>query len=322
MQSRPTQDGPGTIVFALSSTGEDVYAAMARLAVNAVRLSNPDLRIVLLCDHVTAGSAAFANGPLPREVDEVVVDQTPESTSLLRSRHLKTRMRQLVNGPFLFLDIDVLVRGDLSEVFKLDCDVAAAVNHSTDDPSRQMWEKHQQVFDMMRWARDEQHYLNSGVVFFNDTPAALKAGASWTTAWYESMRRTGKHYDQPAFNAALTSSGAHVAVLPHTYNAQIASEPSSARDARVWHYYSSGGTDEVFQFHVEAQRLMRTGSFDRRRLERTVAAKHPWARTNITDDIVAQNAIRNGGLSAWHRQWFLRSRISAVKTWWRNRIRR
>ena len=39
---------------------------------------------------------------------------------------MKTRLREIIEGPFLFLDSDTLIRGDLSPIFFLDTDIAGA----------------------------------------------------------------------------------------------------------------------------------------------------------------------------------------------------
>jgi predicted homoserine dehydrogenase-like protein len=67
------------------------------------------------CADAASGRAlAKSSERLLAEVDKVVVSETPAGSPEYRNRHAKTRLRQLIEGPFLFLDSDTLVRGDVT----------------------------------------------------------------------------------------------------------------------------------------------------------------------------------------------------------------
>jgi hypothetical protein len=274
---------------------------------------------VLLCDTVTAGTPAFAASPLVTEVDAFISCPTPEGGPTFRSRYVKTSMHRWVKGPFLFLDLDILVRGDLSPVFALDCNVAAATNHSTDLPAQSIWHVEEELFATMGWQRDRRHYLNSGVVYFSGSPGAHAVGEAWHAAWSASIARSGKHYDQPAFNAALFQAGARVQVLPHAFNAQVANAPAAARNAVIWHFFASVDTADLFEYNTLVQQVQQRGELDLAGVQRMLKAPHPWRRRSWPDDVVAASLMREGKLRKWHRSWFKGARTRALREWWSDR---
>src|SRR5262245_47399853 len=138
-----------TVVYALTSNGRDVYSLMTRVSVQSVRLTNPNTKIIVVCDSVSAENMERARDLLRSEVDDWIVCRTPVGDSAYRNRFVKTSLRNLIEGCFLFLDSDTLVRDDLSEVFSLSCDVAGCPNHSKDKFEDQIWAGDQQIFSQM-----------------------------------------------------------------------------------------------------------------------------------------------------------------------------
>jgi hypothetical protein len=321
------------VLFVLSCTGPSAYLHMARLAVASLRISDPARPIILLCDRETAQDLAFIATDLRDQVDRMVVLDTPAGDAAYRSRFVKTSMRAAVADDFLFLDLDVLVRGSLEGVLDLDADIAAAVNFARPVLARQIDPMNEEILATMGWRRSEQHYLNTGAILFRDTPAAHAACADWHRKWADCHTRTGRHYDQPAFNAMLAELEIRTAILPNRYNAQLRPSPGTVPDALVWHYYMSSRLDRTTAFGLEVERLMRGGSFSLRRVKALVQAPHPWRRTHPLDDLVSRRVIASGGyMKDLEELWFggqrwqaameyrRRHGTSELRTWLRDRL--
>lgn len=271
------------VVFALTSNGNDSYAAMTRLAVCSVRLSNPDVAITVACDVRSSNALAAASHPLIGEVDHWLPIETPEGSEGYRSRFVKTILPSLIERPFLFLDSDVFVRDRLNELFELDCDVAAAPNHSRDLYPEQIWDQDRQTLERMGWSALSNVYLNSGVILYKDTDGAGEFASAWHQNWLASVGYESYYRDQPAFNAALYSTAARLQVLPHRFNAQIATSPEIGPDAVIWHYYSSGGRNSLAQFDSLINDILDTGQIKAISVRRLQEARHPW----ISDGLIA-----------------------------------
>ena len=117
-------------VFSLTTTGTDIYAAMTRLAIASLRQSNPGLAVVVACDNRSLAALKAAASPLLREADRWLDVDVPPGCATFRNRHVKTRLRELIDGRFLFLDSDLFIRGPVVGLFELDADVAAVPERS------------------------------------------------------------------------------------------------------------------------------------------------------------------------------------------------
>lgn len=305
------------VCFVLTSTGEDVYMVMARMAVASVRSSDPTLKVLLLCDEHTLGQHKVRNSPLMAEVDQVISVHTSDGDPAFRSRHVKTTMRRQVHGDMLFLDLDIIVRGALDEVFEADGAVAAAVNHSQPKIEDQVWDVTEAMFETMGWQHHPAYYLNSGVVLLRDLPEVHQVCEDWHQKWLDSFKRTGRHFDQPALNASLYGHGVSTCVLPDRFNAQFRMAPSVARGAVIWHYYASEKVDRLTAYGVELMRLQHGGAFSRAEIRRLVSASHPWCRRSFLDDMVADHLMRTGRLEPWHGEWFKGQRWKALRSRWK-----
>ncbi len=309
------------VVFVLTSDGQDIYSIMVRSAVASIRISDPGVRVVVLCDASTHAAASAAGAVWLNEVDEVVSCAAPPGSAVYRSRYVKTRMRELVRGAFLFLDLDVLVRGSLEGAFPVGVDIAAAVNHGHPTLEGQLFGRNEEVLRTMGWRRSDAHYLNSGVIFFNDTPAAHRFGREWHQRWLEQWDRLGAHHDQPAFNAVLHDIDLVFTLLPLRYNAQVRTAPGLATGAAIWHYYLSEEVDRSTAYGCELQRLMGGVAFDRRRIAKIIRAPHPWYRTQPLDDMVARRVLRQGTMEHWDELWLQGRRWEAARLYYQQRGR-
>jgi hypothetical protein len=325
------------VVYAVTSSGRDLFSAMTRVSIASLRISNPFVKVAVACDDVSAAALKRSCDPLLNEVDDFIICDTPEGDAGYRNRHVKTRLRQLIEGPFLFLDSDTLVRGDLSTIFSLNTDFAAAPNHSSDDFREQAFDpitkklmtSNSETLRSLRWQVGDRVYVNGGVLFFNDTPNSYRISDAWHRKWLQSVEKFGVHQDQLALNAAVFESRPRVEVLPHKFNTQVKSAPQVARDAIIWHYYASHTTSIVQHNGKRVSTSVALTSFDGL-VERVLQGEklpldsvveiiqhpHPWRRNSWLDDLMARGIARNGHLDhPAYNEWFQGHRASACYYW-------
>jgi hypothetical protein len=279
-------------VFAVTSQGSDIYTAMTRIAVASLRISNPNLSVTVACDRDTDRAMRQAGNPLIGEVDRWLVVETPEGEPGFRNRFVKTRLRRLLDGPFLFLDSDVLVRGDLSELFELDTDMAGARNHSR--TLWTIWDEDRDVLNTMGWIIDTDRYINGGVILYGDTAGSRRLADDWHERWTQSFKKTRTYRDQPSFNTALQVINPKFVMLPDRFNAQFKSAPSVAKDAVVWHYYYSSTEELHTPFELLARDMIKGAELDREEVDRMVQSIHPWQSNTMLDDWAAAKVMKRG----------------------------
>jgi hypothetical protein len=176
-------------VYVVTSTGRDIYSAMTRVSVSSLRLSNPNLGMTLVLDKPSSEALKAQADPLLDEVDQVLAFNTPEGPAIYRNRFIKTSLRERIEGPYLFLDSDMLIRGHLSDVFSIDADVACAPNHSKDRVEEQMCDEDRTALARMGWQTRPDVYVNGGLMLFNGTPGARRFAAAWHDGWLASYAR-------------------------------------------------------------------------------------------------------------------------------------
>jgi lipopolysaccharide biosynthesis glycosyltransferase len=279
---------------------------MTRVAVASLRLSNSKHRVIIACDRQSDLSMRKACDPLIDEVDEWMVVETPLGEAMFRNRYVKTRLRSLLEGPFLFLDSDVLVRRDLCEIFMLDCDIAGARNHSRADFSEQLWDQDLRILDAMGWEVKDDIYLNGGVLFYNDTESAREFATEWHRRWIESVNVENCFRDQPALNSALHVTRPRLKVLSDRFNAQIKTEPKAALDAVIWHYYSSVKNPVITAYDLLIKKVLNGSKIEFNLIREMIQCPHPWRNENFIDTWVAKKIMQKGKYKNWEKAWLNR----------------
>lgn len=293
------------VVFAITSSGNDFYSAMTRVAVASLRVSNPDLYLMLVCDHESDKAMRLADDPLMGEVDKWLMVETPPGEAGFRNRYIKTRLRSLLQGPFLFLDSDIFVRCDLSDVFEIDCDIAGACNHSRRTFDEQVWAEDRAMLEAMGWKVGKEVYLNGGVLFFNDTIMARCFADEWHQRWLESS--DVKYYrDQPALNSALHEIKPKLTILQNSLNAQLRMSPAVSYNAKVWHYYSIKNDSPATLFELRVQRLLSGEGLRKKEVVEMTKNFHPWRRSTVLDDFAASRIIGRNSFDGWEAAWLRR----------------
>ena len=263
-------------VYCLTSRGRDSFSVMTRISIASLRLFNAGAVVVLIVDSDSLQRLQEAGDPLLDCVDRIVPVQLGSAPDRVRSRMLKIQTRQLVQGRFVFLDGDTLVRGSLGLLFRIGEDVGAVVNHCAGVPMDQVGVGDRAVIEAMGWTWKFGQYCNSGVIAFNDTHGSAAIGTLWSRLWHEGLLKTGVHVDQPAFNHALAESGARFSVLSPGYNAQLTVRPLSVLGASVWHYYSSAPNQSKTDHGQLVASVVAGRDFELEDVRRLARAIHPW----------------------------------------------
>ncbi len=305
------------IVYVLISDGKDVYYAMARVSLASVRISNPKAAIIWITDKWTYANIKSASSNTQIDVDDIIFIDTPSGNALYRSRYIKTSIYRYIDMPYLYLDVDTFVRDDLSDIFSSNADIVGATNHSMDNLEEQICNHDRNIMEYMQWCRGD-FYLNTGVLFFNHSRAETVCSL-WHKRWDECYHCTGRHYDQPAFNAVLNEVNPKVEILSHRFNDQIKMKEYDRKipiDSAIWHYYSSNGTgvdDTILAFEALVQRVLAGATIDSNTIKAMVDRRDPLRRDDWLDDLVAGHAVRRGRLVEWEKAWFMGYRSYALR---------
>lgn len=227
------------LVYVLTCAPEATYIEQALMAGFSARYWNPDAHIVLMVDDKTDALLTGKRGEILNYISEkIVVPFEDESlTPMYRSRWIKTQVRQLIKGDFLFVDSDTICQRPLSDIDNFDCEVGAVL------------ESHLPVCEfnksLYRGAKElnakigvdidaEKLYYSSGVLLVRDTKKTHKLYEIWHQFWKEG-NDIGLKIDQPSLAKANRETGHIIQQIPDSYNCVLFTRPPFVREAHILH---------------------------------------------------------------------------------------
>lgn len=233
------------IVYTLISDSSDYYLEQALISVFSLRKHNPEATVELVVDKDTAATLIEKRSKIKEYVTSVIeIDVPIEYDKKSRSRFLKTNLRQLVKGDYLFIDCDTVICGKLDEIDAFDGDLAAVSDINGPLPLVNMdGIKRCEVIGFH--GLEGQPYFNSGVMLVRDTSLTHQFYEQWFTNWKKSTSK-GVTFDQPALCQTNVELGKPMKELPGIWNCQFKYRQGYAllSDALIMHYFNPNGSNQ------------------------------------------------------------------------------
>lgn len=250
------------IVYVLVSQESDYYYEMLLLSLYSLRLYHPkgDAEVEVVMDEDTHRRLVDKKVEMLNEVTTIVVDIPTEYSIMQRSRYLKTKLRQLVKGDFLYLDCDTLVCGKLDEIDKVDADIAMVSDANGELNERIPYAK--ELCEKAGFYNLEGNpYFNGGVIFTRDTSAASFFFSDWHLLWLEGLKK-GVSQDQPALCKVNTDYNYLVQELNGIWNCQEGCKDAFryVNRAKLLHYFTNFSKRELVLFLL--QQIKESGKID------------------------------------------------------------
>ncbi len=230
------------IVYVVTSNKDDYYLEQTLISVLSIRMHSPDAYIILTVDESTNDLLVEDRQRLKDSVDEIIVAAPPkEYNNMQKSRYIKTSLRNLIKGNFLFIDSDTIISAPLDEIDEIDASVAAVKDKHL------IINKHQWNNLIVDWAKamnwhltsEDNIYFNSGVFLVKDDVIAHDLYQKWHENWLESNQK-GLSIDQPALGKANSECGYVIQELSGEWNCQILENGLRfLSNAKIIHFFSS-----------------------------------------------------------------------------------
>lgn len=250
------------ILYTLVSDNNDTYFEQLLVSIYSVRIYHPDAIVEVLTDNQCYSTLTDTRAVIFQYATNVKAVTSPnEYGKMQRSRYLKTNLRRLVDGDYLFIDCDTIVCGSLDKIDEFDGDIAMVA-----DINGQLALCDQMVIEKCTKAGfanvKGKPYFNSGVIYAKDTPAAHQLYSEWYKLWKVSDAR-GVSYDQPALCQANTNLGYPIKELSGVWNCQFKFNTGYQylNKALILHYYSNNGKcsnysqERIFEYVKEKGRI-------------------------------------------------------------------
>lgn len=235
------------IVYVVISGKQDIYFEQVWASVWSLKHYNPETHVLLLTDEETKQTiCSDARRVSLNYIDEIVtVEFDREYSNKEKSRWIKTNMRKLISGDFLFIDADTIICADLSDVDNWTCSIGAVLDshcHSREICDtivfKDMYiDRLKRIFDMEYHGED---VFNSGVMFVKDDEKAHHFFDTWHKNWLQSNSK-GIVLDQLPLLKTNIEMGQVIDELPGEYNCQIRFSIQYLTRAKILHTFATQG---------------------------------------------------------------------------------
>ena len=240
------------VLYVLVSSESDYYYEQALLSVLSLKNVMPTSQISMLVDDVTDKNLVGNRSKIKEYIDEYKVVDLDESMSpMIRSRFLKTSMRNLIDGDFLYVDTDTIWIKPLNESDFTENLMAAddAFCDFEEHPNRDMFIERIRQIDENVLA---QRMINGGVMYVEDVDATRLFFKEWHCNWLKSKEK-GVFTDQESLEITRQKYPLLLKNLPVSYNAQMPLNLGNVNEANLIHYFASSfGSHIPHDFYRES----------------------------------------------------------------------
>lgn len=226
-------------VYVLVCSDNDIYQEQAFVSIWSLRHYNPDAKVLIVADNKTA-ERVEKTSELRKMVSEIIaVDFEAGVPNKERSRWLKTNLRTLVDGDFLFLDTDTIITESLSEVDSFDFDLGMVYSWHCKMVERPNKEGIMQRIKTLYGIDigENTNYFNSGVIFCKDTEHARSFFSTWHKFWKMGKDKPKGIQDQQSLAVAVNEVGG-VHALSGIYNCQPIYSIKHLSTAKIVHFFN------------------------------------------------------------------------------------
>lgn len=263
------------VCYALAMDGDGTFGDLLIVSASSVRRIYPHATITILTDD---DSLAFveALGNLSALASELRSVGKFYGGPRLRSRFVKTQVRSVLDGDFLYLDADTAAVREFDDLLECDAPLSAAIDRNSINPYGGFPAWVVPGFVRLGWRHPTKLYLNSGVIFWKDCDEARALGRMWHDNWLLYTRAVDNPADQPAFNHSLDALGIEPQIMSDVFNARVGISPQFASGARIYHLLSGDERAEGTFMDALLNRYRASGLLDFSLIDAAAEQGHPW----------------------------------------------
>lgn len=231
------------IVYVVASHDDDIYMEQAIVSAWSACHYTSNCQIEMVCDQDTFATLESGIRAQYKELfNKIHVREfQPEQSMKERSRWLKTTLREIIKGDYLYLDTDTVVCEDLSYVddFTFDLGMVLDGNVELKQSIFNEWviSQMQEMYNIN--VSEETQYFNSGVVFARDCQCTHSFYHLWNELWVSSLQHFHRLRDQQPLMRANIDMGYVIKEMSGDLNCQVLESIKHLHTAHVVHFYNN-----------------------------------------------------------------------------------
>lgn len=231
------------IVYVLTSNDNDVLLEQLMLSLHSLKYHNPSAEVFLVVDQDTYLSINGNRSKIKAYLTDIIAIDTPkEFNNMLRSRWLKTSLREYIDGDYLFVDSDTIVTDSLAECDNWNIEIGAVMDrHIPVDKSHQYHDYICESAKNTDWTFEptDSCYFNSGVMFVKDNVFTHSFYKKWHENWMKGIRNK-VYQDQPTLGKTNKYFGYVIKKIDDEWNCQImANGIKYLSTSKIIHYFNA-----------------------------------------------------------------------------------
>lgn len=225
--------------YVLVSDSTDIYYEQFLVSLISLKHWNPDANVFVACDNATKVTLTGLRSRHLKYVNEVkVVDFEEDKSKHYRSRFLKTTLRKLFSGDFLYLDSDTIICDKIEES-EFTGDVMGVDDCHQLPKDNSNWPN---FFNQIRQSGFSEvgltHYINGGVLWMRDNDVVRQFSDLWHALWLQCVEKQIS-FDMPSLNEANKQMKNVVGVLSGEYNCQLSVNFRYLCSAKIIHCFAT-----------------------------------------------------------------------------------
>lgn len=211
-------------LYLLVSHENDIFLEQTFVSLISLRYHHPEAEISLVVDDKTAETLVGFRATIKDLITEFkVIPFAKEISNKVRSRCLKTNMRNLIAGDFLYIDGDTVVVEPLNISFPKETDIAAVCDlHAREnDPYRTKHKRFKKNIRNLKFSLSlNDLFFNSGVIYVKESERSKTFFDQWHQLYLYGVKK-GVTTDQLSFNEANHLLGFPIQELSGEWNCQV-----------------------------------------------------------------------------------------------------
>lgn len=228
------------VLYVLTSTEKDLYLEELWVSLYSLRHFNKEVVVKVLSDKSTV-KRIEANAELAAMITDLIPVDAPEDyPSKEKSRYIKTNIRNLVDGDFLFIDTDTVICDSLDGIDSLPVKNIGMVPELHGSFKEHLTYQYtvadtQRIFGVD--TSESPYWFNSGCMLVRDNSFTHEFFKRWHENWKYSAFQKGNSSDQRALLKTDYDYGYVIECIPDVYNGQIGMSLKWFYDAKIIHFW-------------------------------------------------------------------------------------
>lgn len=233
------------VVYVIVSSGEDFFCKQLLISILSLRYRMENkVNIILLTESSTKEYLETGKNKILDLIDELVEQKLDDKYSAgAKSRILKTIMRNVINGDFLYIDCDTVICENLESIKFFQHSCAVLDNHQSVNKEINEFKICVRNAEKMGYSVGYQgKHMNSGVIWCKDDNVTRNFFENWYKLWLQGYDN-GIYIDQLSFNEVNNRMDGVIHEMEGIWNCQLRYGIRFLAEAKILHYFASNMND-------------------------------------------------------------------------------